>query len=132
MSVHRHRRHQPFGKVIDIGRAIQRHAQAQGFSVVREFQGHGIGRHFHLDPGIPHYASRDAARHTILPGMCFTIEPMINVGTWHTELDTRDGWTVRTADRMLTAQFEHTLLMTEKGPEILTLTKDGPQRGFTF
>lgn len=122
----------PFGKVIDIGRAIQRHAHAHGFSVVREFQGHGIGRSFHLDPGIPHYVQSGAARNTILPGMCFTIEPMINVGTWQTELDTRDGWTVRTADQKLTAQFEHTLLMTESGPEILTLTKDGPQRGHIF
>lgn len=119
----------PFGKVIDIGRAIQRHAHARGFSVVREYQGHGIGRSFHLDPGIPHYACQSSAKHTILPGMCFTIEPMINLGTWETELDRGDGWTVRTLDRQLSAQFEHTILMTETGPEILTTTELGPRPG---
>jgi len=122
----------PFGKVIDIGRAIQRHAHAYKFSVVRDYQGHGIGRVFHQDPGIPHYVHHSAARETILPGMCFTVEPMINLGTWKTVLDRSDGWTVRTADRQLSAQFEHTILVTEEGPEILTLTKDGPQEGHRF
>ena len=122
----------PFGKIIDIGRAIQKHAHAHRFSVVRDYQGHGIGQVFHQDPGIPHYPHHTTARQSILPGMCFTIEPMINVGTWKTELDSSDGWTVRTADRKLSAQFEHTILMTEGGPEILTLTKDGPQEGHRF
>lgn len=122
----------PFGKVIDIGRAIQRHAQEHKFSVVRDYQGHGIGRKFHQDPGIPHYAHSSAAHQTILPGMCFTIEPMINEGTYKTLLDQSDGWTVRTADGGLSAQFEHTILMTEEGPEILTLTKHGPQPGHKF
>jgi methionyl aminopeptidase len=122
----------PFGKVIDIGRAIQQHAHANRFQVVRDYQGHGIGQVFHQDPGIPHYVHHSAARQTILPGMCFTIEPMINVGIWKTELDRQDGWTVRTADRSLSAQFEHTILMTENGPEILTLTQNGPQEGHQF
>ena len=64
--------------------------------------------------------------------MCFTVEPMINAGTRFTQLDKRDGWTVRTKDGRLSAQFEHTILMTEEGPEILTLTKHGPQRGYQF
>lgn len=122
----------PFGKVIDIGRAIQRHAHLHKFSVVRDYQGHGIGRKFHQDPGIPHNVQHSAATQSILPGMCFTIEPMINAGTWKTVLDQTDGWTVRTADRMLSAQFEHTILMTETGPEILTLTPQGPQPGHRF
>ena len=65
-------------------------------------------------------------------GVCFTIEPMLNLGTWQTELDKSDGWTVRTRDRKLSAQYEHTILMTEEGPEILTLTKNGPQEGDTL
>lgn len=122
----------PYGKVIDIGRAIQCHAHAHKFSVVREYQGHGIGRKFHQDPGIPHYVVHSSASQTILPGMCFTIEPMINAGIFKTVLDPSDGWTVRTQDARLSAQFEHTILMTEKGPEILTMTKHGPQPGHRF
>jgi methionyl aminopeptidase len=68
----------------------------------------------------------------LLPGMTFTIEPMINTGSRHTEIDKRDGWTVRTKDGGLSAQFEHTILMTEDGPEALTVTKHGPQRGHKF
>ena len=64
--------------------------------------------------------------------MCFTIEPMLNLGSWETEQNDPDGWTVRTKDGSLSAQFEHTILMTEEGPEILTLTKQGPQEGHTF
>ena len=122
----------PFGRVVDIGRAIERHAHAFRFSVVREYQGHGIGRQFHLDPGIPHYVVKGGASSPILPGMCFTVEPMINAGTWKTVVDPVDKWTVRTYDRRLSAQFEHTILVTEQGPEILTLTKDGPQKGYKF
>ncbi len=123
---------QPGGRVADIGRAIVRHAQGLGFSVVREYVGHGIGRRFHQDPSIPHYPNRQSLNDFIEPGMCFTIEPMINVGTRHTQLDRRDGWTVRTRDGRLSAQFEHTILMTERGPEILTRTQTGPQRGHRF
>ena len=122
----------PFGKVIDIGRAIQQYAHAHHYSVVREYQGHGIGQVFHQEPGIPHYVLRSAAAQTVLPGMAFTIEPMINAGTWKTVLDQSDGWTVRTGDGRLSAQFEHTILMTEDGPEILTLTENGPQAGYRF
>lgn len=122
----------PFGRVSDIGREIERHAHANRFSVVREYQGHGIGQQFHLDPGIPHYVIKGAPSPALLPGMCFTVEPMINAGTWKTSLDKTDNWTVRTYDRRLSAQFEHTLLVTETGVEILTLTQNGPQRGHQF
>lgn len=119
----------PGGRVADIGRAIVTEAHARGFSVVREFVGHGVGRKFHQDPSIPHYPNRQAYLDRLLPGMCFTVEPMINEGTHLTVLDKKDGWTVRTKDRKLSAQFEHTVLMTEDGPEILTNTKYGPQQG---
>lgn len=117
----------PDGPVILIGRAIQTFAQEAGYSVVREYQGHGIGQDFHQDPGIPHFPTPTASRDLLRPGTCFTIEPMLNAGGWKTKLDKSDGWTVRTMDRSLSAQFEHTLLMTEEGPEILTLTQNGPQ-----
>jgi methionyl aminopeptidase len=119
----------PGGRVSDIGEAILSEATHRGFSVVREYVGHGLGRQFHQDPSIFHYPNREARQERILPGMCFTIEPMINAGSRYTVLDTRDGWTVRTRDSKLSAQFEHAVLMTEDGPEILTLTKNGPQRG---
>lgn len=123
---------EPGGRVIDIGRAIYEFARARGYGVVREYQGHGIGTEFHQEPGIPHFPDRKTARQIIKPGMCFTIEPMLNVGTWRTVADEDDGWTVRTKDGRLSAQFEHTVLMTEEGPEILTLTKHGPQEGHRF
>ncbi|MEZ6114979.1 MAG: type I methionyl aminopeptidase [Pirellulaceae bacterium] len=122
----------PGGRVAEIGKAIVKAARLDGFSVVREYVGHGIGRRFHQDPSIPHFPSRQSYIDRIEPGMCFTIEPMINVGVRETQLDARDRWTVRTRDRKLSAQFEHTILMTENGPEILTLTKDGPQKGHRF
>lgn len=124
---------QPFSRVCDIGKSIERYVKARGFEVVREYQGHGIGREFHQEPGVPHYCSRVGASQEILePGMCFTIEPMINAGTWRTFIDSRDNWTVRTLDLAMSAQFEHTILMTETGPEILTLTQNGPQQGHQF
>jgi methionyl aminopeptidase len=122
----------PNGKVIDIGRAIYDFALEHRISVVREYQGHGIGREFHQEPGIPHLPDHKSSREAILPGMCFTIEPMLNIGTWETEQNDPDGWTVRTRDGSLSAQFEHTILMTEEAPEILTLTQQGPQEGHTF
>lgn len=118
--------------VIEIGRAIYDYARSRGFEVVEEYQGHGIGRHFHQEPGIPHYPEPNSAKIIIRPGMCFTIEPMLNAGTFKTVLDRNDKWTVRTADNSLSAQFEHTILMTKDGPEILTKTKDGPQPGHEF
>jgi methionyl aminopeptidase len=114
------------GKVFDIGKAIYKFAKRGGYSVVREYQGHGIGREFHQEPGVPHFPDSAAARVILEPGACFTIEPMLNIGTWRTHLDRSDGWTVRTADGKLSAQWEHTILVTEDGPEILTLTKNGP------
>ena len=118
--------------VTDIGRAIQLFAQKAGYSVVREYQGHGIGTEFHQEPGVPHFPSLTSNRDVLRPGTCFTIEPMLNVGGWKTRLDKNDGWTVRTLDSSLSAQFEHTILMTENGPEILTLTANGPQMGHLF
>lgn len=124
---------QPFTPLYEIGKAIERFVKARGFEVVREYQGHGIGREFHQEPGVPHYYQRVGAPHILIePGMCFTVEPMINMGTWRTFLDTRDNWTVRTLDMALSAQFEHTILITETGPEILTLTQNGPQMGHRF
>jgi len=108
----------PGGMVRDIGRAIQDHAEANGFGVVRAFVGHGIGETFHADPQVPHYYDPRATT-VLLPGMTFTIEPMITAGTWeHRMWD--DGWTAVTADGRRTAQFEHTLLVTDSGAEILT------------
>jgi methionyl aminopeptidase len=122
----------PGCRVAEIGRAISSEALKRGYGVVREYVGHGIGRRFHQEPSIPHYPNRQAHVDRLYPGMCFTIEPMINAGTRETLLDKSDGWTVRTRDGKPSAQFEHTILMTEDGPEILTLTETGPQRGHQF
>ena len=100
--------------------------------MVDKYVGHGIGTKFHQRPNIPHVPNRQAQQERLHPGMCFTIEPMINGGTGKTVCDRRDGWTVRTLDGRLSAQFEHTILMKETGPEILTLTRNGPQRGHQF
>jgi len=102
-----------------IGRAIQTHAEANGFGVVRAFVGHGIAEQFHTDLQIPHYFDQRATT-LIEPGMTFTIEPMITVGAWQHQM-WDDGWTATTVDRRRTAQFEHTLLVTDDGVEILTL-----------
>lgn len=115
-----------------IGEAIVAEAHRRGFSVVREYVGHGLGQVFHQPPNIPHFPDRKSKQQRLLPGMCFTVEPMINAGTRFTRLDKKDGWTVRTRDARLSAQFEHTVLMTEDGPEILTQTKAGPQPGHQF
>jgi len=108
----------------DIGHAIQQHAEAAGYSVVREFCGHGIGQKFHEDPQILHYGKPGTGL-AIDPGMTFTIEPMINQG----KRDIRemgDGWTIVTRDRSLSAQWEHTVLCTETGYEILTQSVGTP------
>lgn len=122
----------PGCRVAEIGRAITAEANRYGFGVVREYVGHGIGRRFHQEPSIPHYPNRQSHLDRLHPGMCFTVEPMINLGSRDTVLDRVDGWTVRTKDGKLSAQFEHTILMTEDGPEILTLTENGPQKGHVF
>jgi methionyl aminopeptidase len=123
---------QPGCRVSDIGDAIVQQASKYGFSVVREFVGHGVGQQFHQEPTIPHFPNRQARHERLLPGTCFTIEPMINVGARYAVTDRTDGWTVRTKDGSLSAQFEHTVLMTEDGPESLTLTRRGPQPGHKF
>ena len=102
----------------DIGHAIQRHAEAAGYSVVREYCGHGIGREFHEEPQVLHYGTPGTGL-ALEPGMTFTIEPMINAGKRNVKL-MKDGWTVVTKDRSLSAQWEHTILVTESGHEVLT------------
>ena len=103
----------------DIGYAVQRHAEAAGFSIVREYCGHGIGREMHEEPQVLHYG-RPKQGLTLEPGMTFTIEPMINQGAAKVKTK-KDGWTVVTKDKKLSAQWEHTILVTEEGCEVLTL-----------
>ena len=103
----------------DVGAAIQEYVEAQGCSVVRDFVGHGIGRKFHDAPQVKHYGKRGTGER-LRAGMTFTIEPMVNLGGWEIEVDPTDKWTVRTADGSLSAQFEHTVLVTREGVEILT------------
>ncbi len=109
----------PWGFVGEIGKAIAHHAHKNGFSVVRDLCGHGVGLEFHEEPEVDHY---DTHRHGMLlvPGMVFTIEPMINMGTWRVFIDEADGWTVVTEDELPSAQWEHTFVMTEHGLEVLT------------
>ncbi|NJN57047.1 MAG: type I methionyl aminopeptidase [Leptolyngbyaceae cyanobacterium SL_5_9] len=109
----------PGARIGDIGAAIQEYAEAAGFSVVRDFVGHGVSRIFHTAPQIPHYGTRGKGK-KLRPGMVFTIEPMINEGTWEVEVMS-DKWTALTKDRKLSAQFEHTIAVTQDGVEILTL-----------
>jgi methionyl aminopeptidase len=108
----------PGTPVNEIGRAIQTHAEANGFGVVRDFVGHGIGEQFHTDLQICHYY-HPSLTDIIEVGMTFTIEPMITVGSWRSRM-WDDGWTASTLDGGRTAQFEHTILITEHGPQILT------------
>jgi methionyl aminopeptidase len=122
----------PGGRVIDIGSAILKFARKHRLSVVQEFQGHGLGTEFHQEPAVPHYPEVSSFHDVIRPGMCFTVEPMLNLGRRHGKLNKKDGWTVRTADRKLSAQFEHTVFVNEDGPEITTWTQDGPQEGHVF
>jgi methionyl aminopeptidase len=114
----------PGGRLGDIGAAIQRHAEKQGFSVVREFCGHGIGRSFHEEPQVLHYGKAGTGPE-LLPGMIFTIEPMINAGKAAIS-ELPDGWTIVTKDRSLSAQWEHTVLVTDAGAEVLTLSAGTP------
>lgn len=108
----------------DLARIIQRHAEAYGYSVVRDFCGHGIGAGFHEEPQFLHYDGYSPdADIELAAGMCFTIEPMINTGSYQTRV-LRDGWTAVTRDRGLSAQWEHTLLVTETGVEVLTARSD--------
>lgn len=108
----------PGARLGDIGYAIQKHAEKHGYSVVRDYCGHGIGQLFHEEPEVPHYGVPGTGI-VLRPGMTFTIEPMVNQGKHHTRL-LRDDWTVVTKDKRLSAQWEHTLLVTETGVDILT------------
>lgn len=106
----------------NIGAAIQKHAEENKFSVVRDYCGHGIGLYFHEPPQVLHYGEWHTGG-KLLPGMIFTIEPMINAGTYQVDL-LKDNWTVVTADRKLSAQWEHTILVTSNGHEVLTKRKE--------
>ena len=112
----------PGAQLGDIGYAIQKHAEKHNYSIVREYCGHGIGAVFHEEPQILHYGQQNTGE-IIKEGMCFTIEPMINAGKRYSKL-MKDHWTVVTKDRSLSAQWEHTLLVTNNGCEILTLRPD--------
>jgi methionyl aminopeptidase len=116
----------PGATVGDIGHVIQRHAEGSGFSVVREFCGHGIGKRFHEEPQILHYG-RPGTGERLEAGMIFTVEPMINAGRREIR-DLADGWTIVTRDHSLSAQWEHTVLVTESGFEVLTVSAGTPAR----
>ena len=111
----------PYCFVGDIGHAVQKHAEKNGYGVVRDLCGHGVGVEFHEQPDIVHFGHRGTGM-LLVPGMVFTIEPMINMGTWKVFIDADDpyGWEVITGDEKPSAQWEHTFLMTEHGLEILT------------
>lgn len=109
----------PFSFVGDIGNAIQRHAAKNGYSVVRDLCGHGVGLAFHEEPEVAHFGKKGTGM-LLVPGMVFTIEPMINMGEYRVNFDEVDGWTVTTYDRKPSAQWEHTFVMTDTGLEILT------------
>lgn len=119
----------PGARLGDIGAAIQQYAEGEGFSVVREYCGHGIGKAFHEDPQVLHFG-KPGTGVELQPGMAFTIEPMINAGKRHVKL-LPDRWTVVTKDHKLSAQWEHTLIVTDTGYEVLTLRpeEDFPQKG---
>ena len=110
---------QPGGRVGDIGAAVQAYGESRGYGVVREFVGHGVGRFLHEDPQVPNYGQAGMGP-LLRVGMCIAIEPMFNLGDWHTKI-LDDEWTVITADGKLSAHFEHSIAITEDGPEILTV-----------
>jgi hypothetical protein len=123
----------PGARLGDIGHAIQSFAEHAGFSVVREFCGHGVGARFHEEPQVLHYG-RPGTLETLVPGMIFTIEPMINAGKRDIKEDRKgnrpyDGWTIVTRDRSLSAQWEHTVLVTETGYEVLTVSRQPATAG---
>jgi len=117
----------PGARLGEIGHVIQQHAEGNYYSVVREYCGHGIGAQFHEEPQVLHYG-RPGTGMELQQGMTFTIEPMINAGKRHTKLSQRDGWTVETKDGRLSAQWEHTLLVTADGCEVLTARRGEPWR----
>ena len=110
----------PGNRLGDIGHVIQQHGEANHYGIVREYCGHGIGLGFHEDPQVLHYGAPGTGIE-LRPGMTFTIEPMLNAGSRHTRLSGKDGWTVTTRDRRLSAQWEHTIAILDDGCEVLTL-----------
>jgi len=115
----------PGAKLGDIGHAIQQYAEKHNYSVVRDYCGHGIGRVFHTEPSVLHYG-KSGTGVVLEEGMFFTVEPMINAGSYATILSNFDGWTVTTRDKSLSAQFEHTIGVTKDGFEIFTLSENKP------
>ncbi|MEZ2659715.1 type I methionyl aminopeptidase [Aneurinibacillus aneurinilyticus] len=105
-------------RIGDIGHAIQTYVEAEGFSIVRDFTGHGIGKTIHEDPPVPHYG-KPGKGPRLKEGMVITVEPMVNLGSWHSKMDA-NGWTARTIDGKLSARYEHTIAITKNGPLILT------------
>ena len=116
----------PGARLGDIGHVIQQHAEKAGFSIVREFCGHGIGQTFHEEPQVVHYGKPGTGM-VLEPGMIFTIEPMVNAGRAAIS-ELSDGWTIVTKDRSLSAQWEHTVVVTETGVEVLTVSAGTPSR----
>jgi methionyl aminopeptidase len=116
----------PGNRVVDISRAVQKYVEANGFSVVREFVGHGVGRSMHEDPQVPNYDDGGSSP-KLRPGMTIAIEPMVNAGSMAVKI-LNDGWTVVTQDGSLSAHFEHTVLITESEPEILTWPEQKPSK----
>ncbi|MDR1498750.1 MAG: type I methionyl aminopeptidase [Rickettsiales bacterium] len=115
----------PNGYIGDIGHVIQKYVEGEGFSVVRDYCGHGIGKVFHDEPQICHYGKKGTGV-LMQKGMVFTIEPMINAGDYRTTLSKLDGWTVTTKDKSLSAQYEHTMGVTDDGVEIFTYSRLNP------
>ncbi|MGJ8525237.1 Methionine aminopeptidase [Halomonadaceae bacterium LMG 33818] len=114
----------PGVKLSDLGRAIQQHAESNGYSVVRDYCGHGIGKDFHQEPQVLHYDGYDTHTDaTLEEGMCLTVEPMINAGNWPTKV-LKDGWTAVTRDKSLSAQWEHTLIISKDGVIVTTKRED--------
>jgi methionyl aminopeptidase len=109
----------PGNRTGDISRAVETFAKSRGYQVVREYTGHGIGKAMHEDPQVPNYYESKMRDYLLKPGMTLALEPMINMGTWKTRV-LGDGWTVETADGMLSAHFEHTIAITDGEPEVLT------------
>jgi len=117
----------PENRVVDISRAVQNYVEANGFSIVREFVGHGVGRTVHEEPQVPNFVEKNVASPKLRPGMTLAIEPMVNAGTPQVVV-LRDGWTVVTKDSQLSAHFEHTVLVTDAEPEILTWPAKTPSK----
>lgn len=117
----------PGNRVVDISRAVQNYVESNGFSVVREFVGHGVGKTVHEEPQVPNFVEQGRETPKLLPGMTLAIEPMVNAGSPQVQV-LRDGWTVVTKDGQLSAHFEHTVLVTEGEPEILTWPAKAPSK----